>query len=109
VNGVAAGGDGQAVFRVHARLKYGIPFRRLICHASENDRRLCRDANIPRRLERTPDIWVFRAAIEGNQLHAMRALHLITFTKSLRSLGERLSALGTQNLNPVSHEISCQI
>jgi hypothetical protein len=91
-----------------AWLKYGIPFRRLIRHTSPNDRVLRRMPKIPRRFKRTPDVRVFRAAIEGNQLHAMRALHLIALTESLRSLGERLFALGTQNLDPVSHEISCQ-
>jgi hypothetical protein len=80
----------------------------LVCHASQNERRLCRNPKIPRRLERSPDVWVFRAAIEGNQLHAVRALHLISFTESLRSFGEGLFALGTQNLNSVDHDISRQ-
>jgi hypothetical protein len=91
---------------VVACLKYGIAFRRLIRQTSPNDRRLRRNPKVPRCLERTPDVCVFRATIEGNQLHAMRALHLIAFTKSLRPLGEGLFALGTQNFNSVSHENS---
>jgi hypothetical protein len=94
--------------QIQAWLKLRITFRRLSRHAGENDRRFCRNPKIPRRFKRTSDVWIFRAAIEGNQLHAMRALHLIAFTESLRSLGERLFALGTQNLDPVSHEISRQ-
>src|SRR6185312_7619262 len=89
-----------------ACLEYGVPFLRLTCHASQNDRVLRCDSKIPRRLERTSDVWVFRAAIECNQLHAVRALHLISLTESLRPFGKRLFALGTQNFNSVSHEIS---
>jgi hypothetical protein len=89
-----------------ACLEYGIPSLRLIRHASQNDRVFRCSSKIPRRLERTPDVGVFRAAIECNQLHAVRALHLISLTESLRSFGKGLFALGTQNFNSVSHEIS---
>jgi hypothetical protein len=65
---------------------------------------LRRYPKIPRRLQRAPDIGIFRAAIESNQLHTVRALHLIAVAESLRPLAERLAAFGTQNLYPVGHE-----
>src|SRR5450759_3455335 len=88
-----------------ARLKYRIAFRRLSRHPCQHDCFLRRYPKIPRRLQRAPDIGIFRAAIESNQLHAVRALHLITVAESLRPLAEMLAAFGTENLYPVGHEI----
>src|ERR1700736_5470215 len=88
-----------------ARLKYRIAFRRLSRHPCQHDCFLRRYPKIPRRLQRAPDIGIFRAAIESNQLHAVGALHLITVAESLRPLAERLAAFGTENLYPVGHEI----
>jgi hypothetical protein len=42
--------------------------------------------------ERTPDVVVIRAAVKGEQLHAMRTLHLITVPYPLRTLPEHLRA-----------------
>jgi hypothetical protein len=92
-------------YRPLARLKCRIAFRRLIRHPCEHDCFLGRYPKIPRRLQRTPDIGIFRAAIESNQLHAVWALHLIAVAESLRPLAERLAAFGTHNLYPVGHEI----
>src|SRR5664279_3312708 len=80
--------------------------RRLLSfrHTSQNDRILRRMPKIPRCLKRTPDIWVFRAAVESNQLHAMRTLHLVTLTESCCPFAEGLFALETQNFNSVGHE-----
>ena len=89
-------------------LKYRIAFRRLSRQTSQNDRFLRRNPKIPCRLKRTSNIWVFRAAVESYQLHAMRALHLITVTEPRCPLAERFFALGTQNFNSVSHEIFYQ-
>jgi hypothetical protein len=69
-----------------------------------NDCRLCRCSKIPRRLEGTPDIRVFRAAIKDNQFHAVRALHLVAITELLYPFGKGLFAFGTQNFNAVGHE-----
>jgi hypothetical protein len=88
-----------------ARLKYRIAFRRLSRHPCQHDCFLRRYPKIPRRLQRAPDIGIFRAAIESNQLHTVRTLHLIAVAESLRPLAERLAAFGTQNLYPVGHEI----
>jgi hypothetical protein len=92
------------ILRLVACLKYGITFGRLNRHASLNDRRLRRNSKFPRGLERTPDVWVFRTAVESNQPHAMRALHLRAVTESRCPLAEGPSALGTQNFNSVGHE-----
>jgi hypothetical protein len=62
---------------------------------------------IPRRLERTPDVRVFRAAIERYQSHAVRALHLISLTEPLRPFAEGLFAIGALNFDSVGHETSC--
>src|SRR5580693_804022 len=86
------------------RSKYGIAFRRLSRHPRQHDRFLRRYPKIPRRLQRTPDIGILRAAIESNQLHAMRALHLVAVSESGRSLAERLAAFGAQHHYPVGHE-----
>jgi hypothetical protein len=87
-----------------ARLKYSIAFRCLSRNPCQHDCFLRRYSKIPRCLQRAPDIGIFRAAIESNQLHTVRALHLIAVTESLRPLAERLAAFGTQNLYPVGHE-----
>ena len=84
---------------------YRIAFRRLSRHPCQHDCFLRRYPKIPRRLQRAPDIGIFRAAIESNQVHTVRALHLIAVAESLRPLAERLAASGTQNLDPVGHEI----
>jgi hypothetical protein len=86
-------------------LKHGIAFGRFGRHTSHHHRRLRRHPKIPGCLKRTPDIGIFRPAIEGNQLHAMRALHLIAVPESWRPLAEGLPALGTHNFNSVGHEI----
>jgi hypothetical protein len=86
-------------------LKYRIAFRPLCRYPSQGGRFLRRYPKIPRRLKRTPDIGILRAAIEGNQLHAVRALHLIAVPESSRSLAERFAAFGTQDHYPVRHEI----
>jgi hypothetical protein len=88
-----------------ARLKHRIAFRRLGRHPCQHDCFLRRYPKIPRRLQRAPDIGIFRAAIESNQLHTVRALNLIAVAESLRPLAERLAAVGTQNLYPIGHEI----
>jgi hypothetical protein len=88
-----------------ARLKYRIAFRRLSRHPCQHDCFLRRYPKIPCRLQRAPDIGIFRAAIESNQLHTVRTLHLIAVAESLRPLAERFAAFGTQNLYPVGHEI----
>jgi hypothetical protein len=88
-----------------SRLKYRIAFRRFSRHTRLHLRFLRCYPKIPRRLKRTPDIGILRAAIENNQLHAMRALHLITVAEALRPLAERLVALGTQDFYSVGHEI----
>jgi hypothetical protein len=87
----------------------GVTLRGLSRHTGENDRRLCRNPKIPRRLERTPDVRVFRAAIERYQPDAVRALHLMSLTEPLRPFGEGLFAIGTLNFDSVGHEISCPI
>src|SRR5258706_5686013 len=92
-------------YHLLARLKYTIAFRRLIRHPCQHDCFLRRYPKIPRRLQRAPDIGIFRAAIESNQLHTVWALHLIAVAESLRPLAERLAAFGTHNLYPVGHEI----
>jgi hypothetical protein len=74
-------------------------------HPCQHDCFLRRYPKIPRRLQRAPDIGIFRAAIESNQLHTVRALNLIAVAESLRPLAERLAAVGTQNLYPIGHEI----
>jgi hypothetical protein len=91
-----------------ARLKCSIALRRLIRHPCLHDCFLRRHPKIPRRLQRAPDIGIFRVAIESNQLHTVWALHLIAVAESLRPLAERLAALGTDNLYPVGHEILLQ-
>jgi hypothetical protein len=89
-----------------SRLKYRIAFRRLGRHTRLHDRFLRRYPKIPRRLKRTPDVRILGAAIESDQLHAMRALHLITVAEAWRPLAERPVALGTQNFySVVGHEI----
>jgi hypothetical protein len=87
------------------RLKYRIAFRRFSRHTRLHDRFLRCYPKIPRRLKRTPDIGILRAAIESNQLHAIWALHLITVAEAWRPLAERLVALGTQDFYSVGHEI----
>jgi hypothetical protein len=87
-----------------SHLKCRIAFRRLSRHTRPHDRFLRRYPKIPRRLKRTPDIGILGAAIESNQLHAMRALHLITVAEAWRPLAERFVALGTQNFYSVGHE-----
>jgi hypothetical protein len=87
------------------RLKYSIAFRRLSRHPCQHDCFLHRYPKISRRLQRAPDIGIFRAAIESNQLHTVWALQLITVAESLRPLAEGLPAFGTYNLYPVGHEI----
>src|ERR1700733_9764681 len=94
---VRGDGAGSRVARIQAGLNLGITLRRLSRHTGENDRRLCRMPKIPRRLERTPDVRVFRAAIECYQPHAVRALHLMSLTEPLRPFGEGLLAVGTLN------------
>jgi hypothetical protein len=87
------------------RLKHRIALG-LSRHPSQHDRFLRRYPKIPRRLKRTPDIGILGAAIESNQLHAMRALHLIAVAEAWRPLAERLVALGTENFySVVGHEI----
>jgi hypothetical protein len=86
-------------------LDYRIAFRRLSRHPSQHDRFLSRYPKIPRCLERAPDIGIFRAAIERNQIHAMRALHLIAVAEPWGPFAERLAAFGTDNLYPVGHGI----
>src|ERR1700722_11628776 len=86
-----------------AFLKYRIAFRRLSRHPRQHDRFLSRYPKIPRCLQRTPDVGIFRAAVESNQLHAMRALHLIAGAQSLRLLAERLATFGALNLYAVGH------
>jgi hypothetical protein len=88
-----------------ARLIYSVAFRRLIRHRCQHNCFLRRCPKIPRRLQRAPDIGIFRAAIESNQLHTVWALHLIAVAESLRPLAERLAAFGAHNLYPVGHEI----
>jgi len=88
-----------------ARLKYSIAFRRLIRRPCQHDCFLRRYPQIPRRLQRAPDIRIFRAAIESNQLHTVWALHLIAVAEPPCPLAERLAAFGTHNLYPVGHEI----
>jgi hypothetical protein len=88
-----------------ARLKYGIALLRLSRHPSLHDRFLGRYPKIPRFLQRTPDIGILGAGIERNQLHAVRALHLIAVAETWRPLAERLAAFGTLNLYSIGHEI----
>jgi hypothetical protein len=96
----------ESWFRVESLgLEYRIAFRPLSRHPSQYNSFLRRYPKIPRRLERTPDIRIFRAAIESNQLHAMRALHLIAVPESRRSLAERLATFRTKDLYPIGHEI----
>ena len=52
-----------------ARLKYRTAFRRLSRYPCPHDCFLRRYPKIPRCLQQAPDIGVFRAAIESNQLH----------------------------------------
>ena len=87
-----------------ARSRNGIAFRRLSRHSCHHDCFLRRYPKIPRRLQGTPDIGIFRAAIESNELHTVRALYLIAVAESLRPLAERLAAFGTENFYPVGHE-----
>ena len=89
-----------------SRLKYRIAFRRLRRHTRPHDCFLRRYPKIPGRLKRTPNIGILGAAIESNQLHAMRALHLIAVAEALRSLAKELVALGTQDFySVVGHEM----
>jgi hypothetical protein len=77
-------------------------------YPSQHDRFFSSYPKIPRCLQRAPDIGIFRAAIERNQIHAMRALHLIAVAESWRPLAERFAAFGTDNLYPVGHGILLQ-
>ena len=87
------------------RLKYRIPFRCLSRRPGQHDGFLRGNPKIPRRLQWASDIWIFRAAIEGNELHAMRALHLIAAAESSRPFAERLAAFGTEDLDSVGHAV----
>jgi hypothetical protein len=107
---VFSAADSHAKTQRHAlvRSKYGIAFWRLSRHPCRHDRFLRRYPKIPRRLQGAPDIRIFRAAIENNQSHTVRALHLIAVAESLRPLAERLAAFGTEDFYPVGHEILAQ-
>src|ERR1700744_44524 len=66
----AKSADRRLIVRISYRLL-------LLGHACRHQRVLGCNADIPGFLERTPDVGIFRARVERNQPHAVRALHLI--------------------------------
>jgi hypothetical protein len=90
---------------VRSPLVAAVSLRLLGVHSGHHQRRLRRDTNISRRLQGTPDVWVFRAGVEGDQPHAIRTLHLIAALEPVGSLGEGLTAICAKALNSIGHEI----
>jgi hypothetical protein len=83
----------------------GVSLRFLDRHSRQHRRLFRRHPKIARRFQGTPDVWIFRAAIESNQLHAVAALSLETRSQSLCPLAKRLATVGTDNLYAVGHTI----
>ena len=81
-----------------------VAFRLLGGHPRHHDRGLRRQANFSRRLQGTSDVRIFGAAVEDNQFHAVRALHLISVFHSRGSFHESLTALRANTLDFIVHE-----
>ena len=60
-------GAGRHVALIGDPLIAGVSLRLLGAHSRHHQRRLRRDTNISRRLQGTPDVWIFRAGVEGDQ------------------------------------------
>jgi hypothetical protein len=83
---------GAAKFRP-SPLVAGVSLRLLGGHPRHHQRGLRGDTNVSRRFQGTPNVWIFRAGVEGDQSHAIRTLHLIAVLKPVGSLGEWLTAV----------------
>jgi hypothetical protein len=82
----------------------GITLRFLSGQSRHDQGILSRITNVPSGLQGPSNVGIFRATIEGNQSHAVRTLNLVTVLHPVGSLGKRLPATRTDDLNPIGHE-----
>jgi hypothetical protein len=99
---------GAALTAEPPALIVGVARRHLGGDSRLHENRLRGNPKLSRHFQWAPDIRVFRAVIEDNQLHAMRTLHLIAMLEFDGPLGKGLAAFGAYARNSIGHETLLQ-